>query len=99
MQILVTTIDESVIYDECTVFYFIDSYFIPIFIRVHILMSQAQIDTLAQLFDTAVQTLKDQGVLPADWQNNSQITRTKDKDLGDFASNISQINPLQLLTY
>ncbi|MGP4714633.1 MULTISPECIES: arginine--tRNA ligase [unclassified Psychrobacter] len=52
-------------------------------------MSQAQIDTLAQLFDTAAQTLKDQGILPADWQNNSQITRTKDTAHGDFASNIA----------
>ncbi|WP_435949736.1 arginine--tRNA ligase [Psychrobacter sp. DM8] len=52
-------------------------------------MSQAQIDTLAQLFDTAAQTLKDQGILPADWQNNSQITRTKDTAHGDFASNVA----------
>ncbi len=41
-------------------------------------MSQAQIDTLATLFDQAIQTLQTEGALPADWQNNSQITRTKD---------------------
>ncbi len=52
-------------------------------------MSQAQIDTLASLFDHAVHVLKDEGALPADWQNNSQITRTKDASHGDFASNIA----------
>lgn len=52
-------------------------------------MSQAQIDTLASLFDNAIQTLKNDGTLPADWQNNSQITRTKDLSHGDFASNIA----------
>ena len=52
-------------------------------------MSQAQIDTLASLFDSAVQTLQAEGTLPADWQNNSQITRTKDASHGDFASNIA----------
>ena len=52
-------------------------------------MSQAQIDTLASLFNTAVQTLQAEGALPADWQNNSQITRTKDASHGDFASSIA----------
>ena len=52
-------------------------------------MSQAQIDTLAALFDDAIQTLKNDGVLPNNWQNNSQITRTKDTSHGDFASNIA----------
>ncbi|MBO1531340.1 arginine--tRNA ligase [Psychrobacter sp. F1192] len=52
-------------------------------------MSQAQIDTLATLFEHAIQTLKAEDVLPADWQNNSQITRTKDLSHGDFASNIA----------
>ena len=54
-------------------------------------MSQAQIDTLAALFDTAAQTLKADGTLPSDWQNNSQITRTKDASHGDFASNIALV--------
>ena len=52
-------------------------------------MSQAQIDTLASLFNDAVQTLQADGTLPPDWQNNSQITRTKDLSHGDFASNIA----------
>lgn len=52
-------------------------------------MSQAQIDTLATLFNDAIQTLKDNGILPADWQNNSQITRTKDLSHGDYASNVA----------
>lgn len=52
-------------------------------------MSQAQIDTLSTLFDQAVSALKDDGTLPQDWQNNSQITRTKDTSHGDFASNIA----------
>ena len=54
-------------------------------------MSQAQIDTLAALFDTAAETLKADGTLPSDWQNNSQITRTKDASHGDFASNIALV--------
>ena len=52
-------------------------------------MSQAQIDTLASLFEDAINVLKKEGALPADWQNNSQITRTKDASHGDFASNIA----------
>ena len=52
-------------------------------------MSQTQIDTLATLFDHAIQMLKDDGTLPVDWQNHSQITRTKDTNHGDFASNIA----------
>lgn len=52
-------------------------------------MSQAQIDQLSQLFQQAAQTLQQQGILPADWQNNSQISRTKDPAHGDFASNIA----------
>ena len=66
-------------------------------------MSQAQIDTLASLFNDAVQTLQADGTLPPDWQNNSQITRTKDLSHGDFASNIAltaaksaKTNPRQL---
>ena len=66
-------------------------------------MSQAQIDTLASLFDDAINVLKIEGALPDDWQNNSQITRTKDASHGDFASNIAmtaakaaKINPRAL---
>lgn len=66
-------------------------------------MSQAQIDTLASLFNDAIRTLQADGTLPSDWQNNSQITRTKDLSHGDFASNIAltaakaaKVNPRQL---
>ena len=66
-------------------------------------MSQAQIDTLASLFNDAIKTLQADGTLPSDWQNNSQITRTKDLSHGDFASNIAltaakaaKANPRQL---
>ena len=66
-------------------------------------MSQTQIDTLASLFNDAIQTLQADGTLPNDWQNNSQITRTKDLSHGDFASNIAltaakaaKANPRQL---
>lgn len=41
--------------------------------------------------DHAVQTLQTEGVLPADWQNSSSLTRTKDRSHGDFASNIAMI--------
>lgn len=52
-------------------------------------MSQAQIDELSKLFQQAVQTLQEQGVLPTEWQNRSQITRTKEPAYGDYASNIA----------
>lgn len=39
--------------------------------------------------DHAVQSLKQQGVLPSDWNNNSILTRTKDRSHGDFASNVA----------
>lgn len=41
--------------------------------------------------DHAVQTLKAQNVLPSDWNNTSNLTRTKDRSHGDFASNIAMI--------
>ena len=51
----------------------------------------------------AVQTLKTQGTLPENWQNNSVLTRTKDRSHGDYASNIAMVackvaglNPRQL---
>lgn len=52
-------------------------------------MSQAQIDELSNLFQQAATQLQAQGVLPEDWQNNSQLTRTKDAAHGDYASNIA----------
>ncbi|AOA59804.1 arginine--tRNA ligase [Acinetobacter larvae] len=39
----------------------------------------------------AVQALQVEGILPNDWQNNSSLTRTKDRSHGDFASNIAMI--------
>lgn len=51
--------------------------------------SSAQIDALAQLFNQAADQLISEGVLPNDWQNNSQITRAKDPAHGDYASNIA----------
>lgn len=41
--------------------------------------------------DHAVQTLQAQNVLPSDWNNTSNLTRTKDRSHGDFASNIAMI--------
>lgn len=39
----------------------------------------------------AVYALQQQSVLPSDWKNTSQLTRTKDRSHGDFASNIAMI--------
>ncbi|TCM64380.1 arginyl-tRNA synthetase [Acinetobacter calcoaceticus] len=39
----------------------------------------------------AVQSLQSEGVLPSDWNNNSSLSRTKDRSHGDFASNIAMI--------
>ncbi|WP_296402524.1 arginine--tRNA ligase [Psychrobacter sp.] len=52
-------------------------------------MSQAQIDEIFALLDSAAKVLIDQDVLPVDWQNNSQITRSKSPEHGDYASNIA----------
>ncbi len=41
--------------------------------------------------DHAVQSLQAEGVLPNDWNNTSNLTRTKDRSHGDFASNIAMI--------
>lgn len=40
---------------------------------------------------TAIDSLQQQGVLPADWQNRSVLNRTKDRSHGDFASNIAML--------
>ncbi|PNK60456.1 arginine--tRNA ligase [Psychrobacter sp. FDAARGOS_221] len=52
-------------------------------------MSQAQIDEIQALLDSAAAALIQQNVLPSDWQNNSQITRSKSPEHGDYASNIA----------
>lgn len=41
--------------------------------------------------DQAVVTLQADGRLPSDWQNNSTISRTKDRAHGDFASNLALV--------
>lgn len=41
--------------------------------------------------DQAVVTLQTDGRLPSDWQNNSTISRTKDRAHGDFASNLALV--------
>ena len=41
--------------------------------------------------DTAIDSLKQQGVLPQDFENNSSLSRTRDRSHGDFASNIAMI--------
>ncbi|MBF7682670.1 arginine--tRNA ligase [Acinetobacter sp. B5B] len=41
--------------------------------------------------DHAVQTLIAQDILPSEWKNISQLTRTKDRSHGDFASNIAMV--------
>lgn len=44
---------------------------------------------IAHLFAQAVSQLQRQGVLPTDWQNNGQISRPKDPEHGDYASNLA----------
>ncbi len=51
-----------------------------------------QISELASLFEQACHKLQAEGVLPADWQNKSQITRAKDPAHGDYASNIALVS-------
>ena len=46
----------------------------------------------------AVQSLQAEGVLPSDWNNTSNLTRTKDRSHGDFASNIAMIDKKKGIT-
>ena len=62
-------------------------------------------DQIAQLLTTAVNTLQQQGALPADLAPELQIDRTKDKAHGDLSSNLAMVlakparlNPRQLAT-
>ena len=41
--------------------------------------------------DHAIQSLQAEGVLPSDFKNSGNLTRTKDRSHGDFASNIAMI--------
>ncbi|WP_374295798.1 arginine--tRNA ligase [Acinetobacter sp.] len=50
-------------------------------------MNTAIQNALAQ----AVTALQSENILPQDWQNNSVLTRTKDRSHGDFASNIAMV--------
>jgi arginyl-tRNA synthetase len=50
-------------------------------------MNTAIQNALAQ----AVTALQSQNIIPQDWQNNSVLTRTKDRSHGDFASNIAMV--------
>lgn len=50
-------------------------------------MNTAIQNALAQ----AVAALQSENILPQDWQNNSVLTRTKDRSHGDFASNIAMV--------
>lgn len=46
-------------------------------------------EQIAQLLETALQTLKAQGVVPSDITPNIQIENTRDKAHGDFATNLA----------
>ena len=48
-------------------------------------------EILVQLIETAVQSLRQEGILPADWKQTPGIENTRDKAHGDFASNIALI--------
>jgi arginyl-tRNA synthetase len=41
--------------------------------------------------EIAISILKTDGTLPADWQDKSSLSRTKDRNHGDFASNIAML--------
>ena len=41
--------------------------------------------------DHAVQSLQAEGILPSDFKNSGNLTRTKDRSHGDFASNIAMM--------
>lgn len=41
--------------------------------------------------ESVIHTLKTEQILPQDWVNNSTLTRTKDRNHGDFASNIAMV--------
>ena len=40
---------------------------------------------------TALDSLQQDGILPADWQDRSVLNRTKDRSHGDFASNVAML--------
>ncbi len=46
---------------------------------------------IQHVLTTALTTLQQQGVIPADFNNTSGLTRTRDRKHGDFASNIAML--------
>ena len=53
-------------------------------------MSEQQ-PIIQQALALVVDALKAQQILPADWVDNSTISRTKDQSHGDFASNLAMV--------
>lgn len=47
--------------------------------------------SIQNALEQAIETLKTQQIIPADWENKSTLTRTKDRSHGDFASNIAMV--------
>jgi arginyl-tRNA synthetase len=50
-----------------------------------------QAPVIQSALDHVIAQLKTDGVLPAEWVNNSTINRTKDQSHGDFASNLAMV--------
>lgn len=50
-----------------------------------------QVPVIQTALEHVITQLKTEGVLPADWVNNSTINRTKDQSHGDFASNLAMV--------
>lgn len=66
-------------------------------------MSTSLNQTIDNALDTVITQLKTEDILPMDWENKSQLTRTRDQAHGDFASNLAMVaaktaktNPRQL---
>lgn len=53
-------------------------------------MSEQQ-PVIQEALDSVIEQLKQQNILPSDWDNNSTISRTKDQAHGDFASNLAMV--------
>lgn len=50
-----------------------------------------QVPVIQNALNHVIEQLKTEQILPADWQNNSVIQRTKDQAHGDFASNLAMV--------
>lgn len=50
-----------------------------------------QVPVIQNALSHVIEQLKAEQILPADWQNNSVIQRTKDQAHGDFASNLAMV--------